>query len=123
MKFQSHPPGHGQPELTECDREAIHQIGFVQSFGALIAVDRDWSITHLSANIGAILGGDNTFQAGQALSDHFTSQAVETLRESLGRIVEDDTTERVFGIKLTTSDTLFDCSIHPSGPHIIISGR
>ena len=125
MNFQTLPH-----ELTECDREAIHQIGYVQGFGALIAVDSDWKISHFSANAASVLDSgsdgdsdidsDGAIAAGQALSDHFASAAIDTLRESLHRIKEDDAVERVFGLRLTTGDTLYDCVIHPSGKHTII---
>lgn len=115
MNFQSHPQ-----DVTECDREPIHQIGLIQDFGALVAVDREWTITHYSANFGVILGVDGALAAGQNLSDHFTREAIEALRAALGRLVEDDTTERLFGLQLTPGTALHDCSIHPSGEHIII---
>lgn len=115
MNFQTLPH-----ELTECDREAIHQIGYVQGFGALIAVDTDWNITHFSANAAEVLGNEGVIAAGQSLGDHFSAQAIATLRESLHRIKEDDAVERVFGLKLTVGDALYDCVIHPSGEHAII---
>ena len=44
------------PGLTECDREAIHHIAAVQSFGGLIAVDPEGRIAHVSANVADLLG-------------------------------------------------------------------
>ncbi|UAB78797.1 GAF domain-containing protein [Erythrobacter sp. SCSIO 43205] len=115
MNIHAHPQA-----LTECDREAIHQIGFVQSFGALIAVDKDWQITHYSENASDILKSERAVGVGDPLSDHLTGKAVETLREALHKIAEDDANERVFGLKLTDGDALYDCAIHPSGDRIII---
>lgn len=43
-------------DLTECDREPIHQLGYIQPFGAMIAVNGDWNIAHASANVAEILG-------------------------------------------------------------------
>lgn len=42
--------------LTECDREPIHHIGAVQSFGGLITVDGAGRIVHASANVAQLLG-------------------------------------------------------------------
>ena len=42
--------------LTECDREAIHHIAAVQSFGGLLALDGEERVAHASANVAALLG-------------------------------------------------------------------
>ena len=42
--------------LTECDREPIHQIGAVQSFGGLIAIDAEGRIVQCSTNLADLLG-------------------------------------------------------------------
>ncbi len=34
--------------LSNCDREPIHQLGRIQGFRALIAVNSDWFVAHLS---------------------------------------------------------------------------
>ncbi|HCS17380.1 MAG TPA: hypothetical protein DIW45_05985, partial [Erythrobacter sp.] len=40
--------------LTNCDREPIHQLGRIQDFGALIAVNADWFVAHRSTNLEEI---------------------------------------------------------------------
>ena len=42
-------------DLTNCDREPIHLLGRVQSYGALVALSPDWVIQHASENLGTIL--------------------------------------------------------------------
>jgi len=37
-------------DLSNCDREPIHILGRVQSFGALVSVSSDWIINHASYN-------------------------------------------------------------------------
>ena len=39
-------------DLTDCDREPIHQLGRVQSYGALLALSTDWIVQHASENLG-----------------------------------------------------------------------
>ena len=107
-------------ELTECDREPIHQIAQVQAFGALIGVDADWMITHVSTNCGQILGGIEPPKAGSALDTLFKADAITSLKGALGKLVEDDTVGRLFGLDLQGNGALFDCAIHPSGSTIII---
>ena len=43
-------------DLTNCDREPIHILGRVQSYGCLIAVSSDWIVAHASTNCHDILG-------------------------------------------------------------------
>lgn len=107
-------------DLTECDREPIHHIASVQSFGALIAVDANWQITHLSANAATLLKAKAPPLIGQKLEACFTTAAIASLDAALSKLVEDDTIGRVFGIDLTGNSALFDCAIHPSGTSIII---
>lgn len=44
------------PALTECDREAIHHIAAIQSFGGLIAADANGALVQCSANCADMLG-------------------------------------------------------------------
>ena len=107
-------------DLTECDREPIHQIAQVQAFGALIAVDAGWVITHQSTNSSKLLGCDDDLKTGEKLDAHFTSGAVNSLKTELGKLQEDDMVGRLFGLDLLGDGALFDCAIHPSGRSIII---
>ncbi|MEM1052530.1 MAG: hybrid sensor histidine kinase/response regulator, partial [Pseudomonadota bacterium] len=107
-------------ELTECDREPIHEIAAIQGFGALIGVDRNWRITHHSANAAKVLETQKRVKPGQDLALHFTHDALKVLDGALHRIVEDDRVERVFGLDLVGRAALFDCAIHSAGNTIII---
>lgn len=102
-------------EQTQCDREPIHQIGAVQDFGALIAVDAGWRITHRSANCAAMLRHDAAIEVGEGLGAYLTAEAIVLLQAALGKIAEDDAVERLFGVALTGDAALFDCAIHASG--------
>lgn len=42
---------HEPVDLTNCDREPIHQLGSVQPFGFLLAISSDWIVTRASANL------------------------------------------------------------------------
>lgn len=44
-------------DLSNCDREPIHALGKVQSFGALMSVSSDWFVNHASRNIGQFIDG------------------------------------------------------------------
>lgn len=107
-------------DLTECDREPIHHINSIQDFGALIAVDTNWSITHLSDNCAEMLGARTAPELGQALDQCFAKDAISTLKDALSKIVEDDSVERLFGVDLAGNGQLFDCAIHPTGRTIVV---
>ncbi|MEM7666067.1 MAG: HWE histidine kinase domain-containing protein [Pseudomonadota bacterium] len=109
-----------EPELTECDREPIHQIAAVQPFGGLIALNADWFVAHRSINCAELLGLDENPSPGSALKDTFQPRAVETLRDALRRLDRNDDVERLFGVRLTHGGELFDCAIHASGGKIIV---
>lgn len=50
--------GDSQPvSLANCDQEPIHQLGFIQSHGALLAFDLSRRLTHISANAAELLPG------------------------------------------------------------------
>ena len=107
-------------DLTNCDREPIHILGRVQSFGALVSVTPDWIINHASLNLAEMLGSDVQDQAGLPLTDVFSDEAIHTLRSRLQMLRSPDAIERVFAIQLTDSPQLFDVALHRSHRSIII---
>ena len=71
-------------DLTNCDREPIHQIGAIQEFGALIAVTTDGMIAHYSVNFAEILGIGKSPEIGTQLNALFTSEAMAAIGLALG---------------------------------------
>ncbi|MDP5102681.1 MAG: GAF domain-containing protein [Erythrobacter sp.] len=107
-------------KLTECDREAIHHIAAVQSFGGLIAADAQGRVTNASANVADLLGLEDVPAPGTALSAIFAAPALERLTQALASLAEADALERRFGVDLTGAGTTFDCAVHISGGLSII---
>ncbi len=106
--------------LDDCDREPIHQIGSVQDFGGLIALDEHWHITHFSDNCADLLGIDANPTIGSALAEILIPDALEQLKEAASRINSDKKVEQVFGLQLCSSTPLFDCAIHASGRGLVL---
>ncbi len=112
--------------LTDCDREPIHQLGRVQSFGALVAVNSDWIIAQNSTNFSAILTGDDQSAddfgelTGRQLDTMFSAEAIKTLRQASRSCVEENHVERCFGLALADTGNLFDCAVHCSGHYTVI---
>jgi len=107
-------------DLTNCDREPIHTLGRVQSFGALLAISPDWLVNHASLNLDEFLGGNAADIIGAPVTEIFTPDAVHEIRSRLQMLTGRDAVERIFGISLIESRRLFDIAIHLSGRSIII---
>lgn len=99
-------------ELTTCDREPIHLLGSVQSFGCLIAVSSDWLVMHASSNTDKILNLDAQSIIGTRFASHFPERSAHTLRGKTQSIDGADTVVRVFAFDLYEDGRLFDMSIH-----------
>ena len=67
-------------DLTDCDREPIHQLGRVQSYGALLALSTDWIVQHTSENLEAILGIPAEAALGRPLHELIVSARPSTFR-------------------------------------------
>ena len=106
--------------LTNCDREPIHQLGRIQGFGALIAVNSDWFVAHRSTNLEVILGDGRTIAIGDRLERLIAPAAIAELRSSAAALVLEDQVERLFGLQLFGGGELFDCALHSSGANTII---
>ncbi|UVI40362.1 HWE histidine kinase domain-containing protein [Qipengyuania spongiae] len=107
-------------DLTNCDREPIHELGHIQDFGALIALTGDWLVAHRSANFSRIAGLDSNPESGTPLDTLLLPEAATRIRQSVSRLVENDDVERIFDLALFDHDQTFDCAIHGSGPYTIL---
>ncbi|GAB5350139.1 HWE histidine kinase domain-containing protein [Alteriqipengyuania sp. 357] len=109
-----------QVDLSSCDREPIHQLGHVQSFGAMLVVSTDNFIAHYSENASQFLGIEGIGQ-GVRLNDFLPEETLRAVQLAASRLADDDDTERLFGLDLARGDaTRFDCSIHRSGGQLVL---
>ena len=106
-----------QPEagLTACDREPIHHIAAIQSFGGLVAANPDGTLAHASANVAAMLDLAASPAPGTPLADIFAPEALALIAAALADLTRADVPERRFGIDLAGSGTRFDIALHRSG--------
>lgn len=111
---------YGNWDLTDCDREPIHQIGHIQPFGALVAVDSDWAVTNRSNNSSEVLGLARNPELGQPLAEHFSDAAIDRLKGALARTNDSTPVERIFGFRFEPDGTQFDVAVHRSGPVAIM---
>ena len=108
------------PTLNDCDREPIHIIGAVQSFGGLLALNGDWIVAHKSANVSDVLAIDEAVGIGDKLDDRFSRAAMESFRSAAASLLVEDQVERMFAIDILGDGKLFDCALHTSGEHIVL---
>ena len=107
-------------DLTNCDREPIHILGKIQTYGALLAVSPDWMINHASVNVSEFLNIDAADTIGLPVSEVLCAEAVHEIRSRLQLLGTPDSVERIFGIRLIKSDDLFDVAVHLSGRMFVI---
>ena len=70
-------------DLTSCDREPIHALGAVQSFGVLLAVTTDWIVARVSANAEAFLGRAPGTLPGESLRGVLPDETIHAIRGAM----------------------------------------
>jgi light-regulated signal transduction histidine kinase (bacteriophytochrome) len=116
-------PAPGQVDLTNCDREPIHQLGSIQPIGFLIVMTADWIISNTSANLSEYLDTGQDGVIGRPAADLLSKHAIHTLRNRLAMLRGKDSLERVFGMALQANGSLFDVALHMAGSRIILEGE
>jgi len=72
-----------QVDLTNCDREPIHQLGAIQPIGFMLVLSSDWMISRVSQNIGDFFDAVAADLIGSPIVDLFAVEAVHSLRNRL----------------------------------------
>lgn len=106
-------------DLTNCDREPIHILGRVQSYGCLIALSSDWMVTYASENCGTLLGLDAQSIVGSRFTDIFPQETVHHLRTKMQVLSYQTGAARVFAYPALEDERLFDVSISQSDQNLI----
>ena len=110
-------------DLTNCDREPIHQLGAIQPVGFLVELSPEWLVSRVSANIGEFLDVTPERAIGMPIVDLFTGPAIHALRNRLSLLRGEDALERIFGLALTDDDRCYDVALHMSGSCVIVEGE
>ncbi|BAI72593.1 bacteriophytochrome [Azospirillum sp. B510] len=117
------PVPSGSVDLTDCDREPLHQLGHIQPTGFLIAVTADWIIVHVSANSGGWLGQEPDGLLGHPLSRLFRDEALHLIRGRLQVAHINGGVERAFGLRLSDAAPVCDVAVYLSGSSIVIEAE
>ena len=105
-----------QPEvdLSTCDREPIHILGHVQSYGCLISTTDDLMVNHMSANVATLLGIDPEAAIGLGLRQVLPADTVHEMNGVLQVTSGDVGVGRLFGVDVLKNGLLFDVAMHQS---------
>lgn len=107
-------------DLTNCDREPIHIPGAIQSFGAMLVFGPDWIVRRASENAGDLLDQDLDAVLDQPITAVLEAEAVHAIRGRLQLAFGVGIVERLFRLKLTSGERLFDIAVHVAGDEIIL---
>lgn len=107
-------------DLTTCDREPIHLLGAIQSFGFLLSVNADWTVIRASENTQSHIGLDPGHIIGQPAEHCLHPDVLHDIRGRLQLASAPGVVERLFGQRLTPGGKPFDVAVHQSGLETII---
>ena len=110
-------------DLTSCDREPIHTLGSIQSFGALVAVSSDWIVSRASANAEMVFGRPTEELLGRSLAEVVPAEGLHTIRGLVQNLRTPDAVERAFGVALKEGGPPLDVAIHLSGREIVLEAE
>ncbi|PYE85671.1 HWE histidine kinase domain-containing protein [Pseudoroseicyclus aestuarii] len=107
-------------DLTNCDREPIHLLGRVQSFGCLLAVAPDWTVVQASANTEEVIGHAAEALLGQRLDTVVSASVRDDLRRRMHVLGSDGQAARIYAYDMFGDGRRFDLSIHITGDLCVI---
>jgi light-regulated signal transduction histidine kinase (bacteriophytochrome) len=108
-------------DLSNCDREPIHLIGSVQSFGLLLVVSSDaWVIMRASRSTMDWLGRPPQDVIGHPLRTIFADEAIHAMRTQLHGAIMGDMVGRLFDVEITDGGPRCDLAVHMADNSIII---
>jgi len=113
-------PTYPEGDLTSCDREPIHIIGRIQSFGWLISFSSDWIVNHTSLNCDELTGTAAEQMIGRPAATFLSDDALHEIRGRLSMLGATEAVDRIFELDLTGDGRLFDCAVYRSGRSFVL---
>ena len=107
-------------DLSNCDREPIHLLGRIQSFGFLLGLSPEWEVTHASTNVAEHLDLEAHDCLGKSLTELFPPDVVHTIRNRIQFLRGQAGVERARFLRLNSSAQSYDAMVHISGDTFVI---
>ena len=117
------PQNHPTVDLTECDREPIHLLGAIQSFGLLVAFTSDWVVSRVSGNIASFIDRLPEDVLGSAATELIEMEALHAVRTRLQWLRPSGGTERLFKLDLFGNGARYDVAVHLSRSEIVLEAE
>lgn len=109
------------PDLSNCDREPIHQPGAVQPHGVLLVFQAsDLAITHASENLERLCGVAVNDVIGKSIGWLFPASQAEAREEELRTEVRDARPVYMFSVRIKGVTRPFDAIAHRQGDSIFL---
>lgn len=100
--------------FSEAPRAEIQRCGF------LVAVDQQWRVAHVSANIADHFADCGSRMAGQPLAEYFGASAVHSLRNQLALLRDPQGSARLFSLFLAGVPKPLDIAMHGQDGLIVL---
>lgn len=110
-------------DLTSCDREPITRLERIQSFGFLIAMNRDWIVVRVSNNLENFLGISSSVALGAKLDALIHKETLHEIRNRMTGLSVSGGLERLYRIVLVDGKPAFDIAVHYSEDFYILEGE
>ncbi|MDQ6648440.1 MAG: GAF domain-containing protein, partial [Pseudomonadota bacterium] len=109
-------------DITSCDREPIHLLGTIQSFGFLLTVSSDWHIAHASSNLERYLNVSAQAALGKLLDGILLPGAIHAIRGAVQAMASTAAVERIYNLPMQGT-RCFDLAVHRSESWIVIEAE
>ena len=109
-----------QVDLSNCEREPIHILGTIQTYGYLLALSPDWIVAHASDNIADLLGQTAQEINGVPVADLLPEVSIRKMRAKMQGLLHEDATVRIIDFDLFGDGRRFDAAIHQSGRSFVL---
>jgi two-component system, chemotaxis family, sensor kinase Cph1 len=119
MNLELIPPE--KVDLTNCDREAIHQPGFIQPHGILFVLQKnDFTILQVSNNTEEFLGISPQYLINKPLNILFSNRQIEEMKIYLDQPDNLNFCSPIFIKKIQQKIHKFNCYLHRNDSGIIL---
>ena len=107
-------------DMASAGQGLSHTSGWVQSFGAVIALTPDSIIGYYSANLHDFIDSPNPIKPGTHLSAILSSEGWAIVEQALSKLRKTKLPQRYYGIQLCDKGLQLDVTIRLSGDNTVI---